>query len=186
MLTELPAIQRVYNIYCNFYIRLSRKPIPLLGDSFDSIVEAIKLLHDVSEVRTNQFATYHLHFKKKLGIIESAYNSSFLLSPYKQISPFDSLFHVPEASIIWFATYHLYYKKKLKISEAPNEITNNPTWTFICIMYCLYSLFNLGNFSTTSLFICNGNTYVAEPRLIVKKKELPRSPSIKTTNTWTM
>ena len=51
----------------DFYIRLPRELMSLLGNSSDSIVKTIKPLHDVPEASTNRFAIYHPHYKDKFS-----------------------------------------------------------------------------------------------------------------------
>lgn len=59
-----------------------------------------------------------------------------------------------------------------------DELVSNPTRTFACAASCLcfgYSLGRLGNLSTASLFARDGGACAAEPGLVTKKGEPPRT-----------
>ena len=144
------------------------RPPPQLSPpaaSFNYIVKVMKPLYDVPEASTTSFATYHPHYKEKPGMTESAHDP-FLHWP----SP--KLLSLPDAlsdSIVKFATYHPHYK---------DILISNPTQTFVCAASCLYFgywLGSLGNLSTASLFARDGGAGTAEPGLVTKKGELPRT-----------
>ena len=52
----------------------------------------MKLLYIEPEIDKHWFAIYHLHYKKKPGIIESAYNPRLLQPLLKLLSPLGALF----------------------------------------------------------------------------------------------
>lgn len=65
------------------------------------------------ETSIDYFTTYHLSYKKKLGISKSAHNLYLFQSLYKLLSLSNSLFDY----IIKFVTYYPYYKNKFEIIE---------------------------------------------------------------------
>lgn len=71
-------VQLTSNFNQDFYIWLPPKLILLLGASSDYIIKVIKPLYGIPEVGNHQFVTYHTHHKKKLGTIESTYDSYLL------------------------------------------------------------------------------------------------------------
>ena len=62
----------------DFYIWLLFELISLLNAKSDCIIKVMKLFYGVLEARNYWFATYHTHYKEKLGMTESTYNPSFL------------------------------------------------------------------------------------------------------------
>ena len=75
------------------------------------------------------------------------------------------LHDIPKGSNLSFATYHPHYKEK---------IVSNPTRTFICAADCLY-LYGLSNLSAASFLAHDGGACTAEPSLVTKKREPPRT-----------
>ena len=124
-----------------------------------------KLHDDVPKASTTSFATYHPHYKEKPGMTESAHDPFLLWPSPKLLLPPDAL----SDSIVKFATYHPHYK---------DILVSNPTRTFVCAASCLYFgywLGSLGNLLTASLFARDGGACTAEPGLVTKKGEPPRT-----------
>ena len=63
-----------------FYIWPLLELISLLGGSSDYIAKVMKPLYSVPEVGNHWFATYHKHYKDKLGIKDSTYDPYLLYS----------------------------------------------------------------------------------------------------------
>ncbi len=122
----------------------------------------MKPLHDMPEASTTWFATYHPHYKEKLGTTKSTYNPSLLQSLLMLISLLNALF---DCVVKVIASHYPHYKDKL---------FGNPTWSFVCTANSLHFLYNLGNLSAASLLACNG-AYVAESGLVTKKEKPPRT-----------
>lgn len=133
-----------------------------------------KLSNNVSKENTNCFATYYLHFNKKLGMIKFIHKSFFSLSIFKRNSlqdiSFDStvqviklLYDISKQSIQLFLKYHLYQKYIL---------VNNQSLTFICITNILNFLNNWSNLLVVFFLTYKANTYIIEPGLVIKMREL--------------
>lgn len=103
-------IQSISDFNRYFYIWPSHKPILLLGGLSDSIVKVIKPLHDMSEISTNYFAAYYLHYKEKPEITQLIYNP-FLIWPPLELVLLPSI--SSDCVIQFIAIYHPYYKDKL-------------------------------------------------------------------------
>ena len=173
VLTKLPTIKRAciqstLDFNWDFYICLPFKQILLLGILLDYIVKVIKLLYDVPEVSVNCFAAYHLYYKK--NIIDSAYDPFlFRLLPKLLLLP-----DVLSDYAVKFATYHPHYKE---------TIVSNSTWTFVCTTDCLYFSYDWSNFFSygwnnlsTAFYLAHIDGFcTAEPGLVTKKGELPRT-----------
>ncbi len=116
-----------------------------------------KLLYGLAEA-SHHWATYHLHYKEKLGITKSAHNPLL-------VRPLPKLLSLPGAwsnNVVKFGTHHLHYNDK---------VVANPTRTF-----GLYFLCNFGNLSTTSPILAgDGRACDTEPGLVTKKGEPPRT-----------
>ncbi len=97
----------------NADVQLLHKLVLLLDSSFVFIVNVMKPLHGVLEANTTWFATYHPHYKKKLGTTKFTYNPFLLQSFLKLIS----LLNVSFDYVVKFATHHLHCK----------DIIGNPT-----------------------------------------------------------
>lgn len=67
-------IQSTSNFNPKFYIQLLLKLISVLGASFDHVIKDMKPLYGILKAGNYWFATYHIHYKEKLGIKESIYN----------------------------------------------------------------------------------------------------------------
>ena len=146
-----------------FLLRPPSEQISLPGASSDAIVKVIKPLHDVSEASTNHFAAYHPHYKEKLGITSTESAKPFLVRPPPK------LLSLPGASsdcIVKFATYHPHYKDKL---------VGNPSRIFVCAANCLYFLYGWRNLSAAFFLGHDGGAWIAEPGMVTKKGELPRT-----------
>ena len=85
------------------------------------------------------------------------------------------LHDVPEASTNWFNTYHPHYKEKLGITESTNELASNLTRTLVCAANFLYFLCGWSNLSAAFFLAHDGGACTAEPGLVTKKKEPPRT-----------
>ncbi len=71
-------VQSTSNLNREFYIRPPPKLILLLGALSDCVIKVMKPLYGVPEADNHWFATYHTHYKKKLGMEKSTYNPYFL------------------------------------------------------------------------------------------------------------
>lgn len=81
------------------------------------------------KINTTWFATYHLHYKKKLKMTKFVYNFSlfwplpklilllYTLSNYI-IKIIKLLYYILKVGNYLFAIYHLYYKKKLEMIKS--------------------------------------------------------------------
>lgn len=116
-----------------------------------------KLLYGLAEA-SHHWATYHPHYKEKLGMTKSAHNPLLVRPPPKLLSrPGDW-----SNNVVKFGTHHLHYNDK---------VAANPTWTF-----GLYFLCNFGNLSTNSPISAGDNRACnTEPGLVTKKREPPKT-----------
>ena len=76
------------------------------------------------------------------------------------------LHDVLDASKHWFAIYHPHYKDKF---------VGNPTRAFVCATNCLYFLCGWSNLSAAFFLAHDSGAYTAEPGLVTKKGEPPRT-----------
>ena len=67
-------VQSTFDLNRDFYIRPPPELISLLDASSDWIIKVLKLLYGVPEAGNHWFATYHTHYKEKLGMTESTYD----------------------------------------------------------------------------------------------------------------
>ena len=63
-------VQSTSDLNRDFYIRPPPELIVLLGASPDCIIKVMKSLYDVPKAGNHWFATYHPHYKEKLGMTE--------------------------------------------------------------------------------------------------------------------
>ena len=135
-----------------------------------------KLLYGLAEAG-HHCATYYPHYKEKLEMTKSAYNPSLLRPTRKQISLLSASSHcivevinplhdVPEASTTRFAIYHSLYKDKL---------VGNPPRKIVSAANCLYFLCGWNNLPAAFFFAHDSGTCGAEPGIVTKKGEPPRT-----------
>ena len=106
-------IQLTSNLNQEFYIQLLLELILLLGVSSDCVVKVIKPLYNIPKAGNHWFATYHIHYKEKLGMEELTYN------PYLFYR--SSLFGIVGMQIndiLILANNNFTSKKKVKIKTA--------------------------------------------------------------------
>ena len=89
-----------------------------------------KLLYSIPKAGNHCFASYHPHYKEKLGMIEFTYNPFLLRPPPKLVS----LPGVSSDCIVKvIAIYHPYYKEKLGITDSTRELViNSVNFAFAC------------------------------------------------------
>lgn len=71
-------IQSTSNLNYIFYIWPPPELILLLSALSNCVVKVMKPLYDILKAGNHWFATYHIHYKDKLGMIKSTYNPCLL------------------------------------------------------------------------------------------------------------
>lgn len=123
------------------------------------------------KTNTNCYSIYHPLYKKKLKMIKSIYNLSFIEPICKQIFLFGASFHfivkvinplhnISKTSTIWFAIDQTHYK---------NNPIGNPNLKLVQIIYIFHLIRTV---SWQLFFAYDSSNHTTKPNIITKKKEL--------------